>query len=94
MPAKSSAPTAKSKVKPIPDGYHAVTPYLVVPNVAKVLDFVQKAFGAKVTTPPMSGPDGKVMHAEVQIADSRVMMGESSDKHPPMPAMINLYVTD
>jgi uncharacterized glyoxalase superfamily protein PhnB len=80
--------------KPIPDGYHTVTPYLVVPRVDGLLDFVKRAFDAKVTMPPMKGPDGKVMHAEVQIGDSRVMMGEASDKHPAMPTMINLYVKD
>src|SRR5688500_323010 len=95
MATKSKVkPAAKSKVKPIPDGYHTVTPYLIVHGVDKVLEFVKKAFGAKVTTEPMRGPGGKIMHVEVQIGTSRVMMGEASDKHPPMPAMINLYVED
>jgi uncharacterized glyoxalase superfamily protein PhnB len=81
-------------VKPVPDGYHTVTPYLMVSGVAKLLEFVKRAFGARVTTEPMTTPDGKVAHVEVQIGDSRVMMGESSEKHPPMPAMLNLYVPD
>jgi PhnB protein len=102
-PAKKSVPAPKKKaarkpaakaVKPIPDGYHTVTPYLIVPGVDRVLDFVQKAFGATITTPPMRGPDGKIGHAEVRIGTSRVMMGEASDRHPAMPAMLNLYVKD
>jgi PhnB protein len=81
-------------VKPVPDGYHTVTPYLIVPGVGRLLDFVKNAFDAKPMMEPMTAPDGKIVHAEVQIGDSRVMMGESSEKHPPMPAMINLYVPD
>ena len=77
---------------PIPDGYHTITPYLVVSDCAKELDFVKKAFGAKPLMEPMTGPGGKIMHTEVKIGDSPLMMGESSDKHPAMPSMINLYV--
>ncbi|MFO0964329.1 MAG: VOC family protein [Gemmataceae bacterium] len=78
----------------IPPGYHTVTPYLVIHNVAAVLDFVKKAFDAKETHPAMKRPDGAVMHAEVQIGDSRIMMGEASAQHPPIPAMLYLYVPD
>ena len=79
-------------VKPVPDGYHTVVPYLVSTGVEKLLEFLKAAFGAKITQEPMRRPDGKIMHAEVQIGDSRVMMGESSDKMPAMPASIYLYV--
>src|SRR5262245_53776235 len=90
----SAKPPPKPAVKPVPDGYHTVTPYLVGPNCSKLLDFVEKAFGAKKTMEPMTAPGGKIMHAEVQIGTSRVMMGESNEKHPAMPTMINLYVED
>ena len=80
-------------VQPIPEGYHTVTPYLVIPGIAQVLDFLKRAFGAVETTPPMKQADGTVMHAEVQIGDSRVMMGEPMGQ-PPVPAMLHLYVTD
>jgi hypothetical protein len=65
-------------VHPIPEGYHSITPYLVVPGVAKLVDFLKQAFGAELTHPPMTKPDGTVMHAEVQIGDSRIMMGDAS----------------
>jgi PhnB protein len=78
----------------IPDGYHTVTPYLVVDNVAQVLEFAKKAFDAKESHPPMRRPDGGIAHAEVQIGDSRVMMGERNAQFPAMPGMLYLYVPD
>ena len=59
--------------KPIPDGYHAVTPYLTVKNAGEALEFYQRAFGAEAIA-KMHGPDGKsVMHAEIEIGDSFMM---------------------
>ena len=79
--------------KPIPDGYHVVTPYLIVRGVPGLIDFMTKAFQAEVLE-RMEAPDGTVMHAEVKIGDSMIMMGEASDKYPPMPAGLYLYVKD
>lgn len=70
--------TAK-KAKPIPDGYHSVTPHLVVRGAAKALAFYQKAFGAEERY-RMPGPEGKILHAEMKIGDSVVML---SDEFPP-----------
>jgi PhnB protein len=69
-------------VKAIPEGYHTVTPYLIVNGAARALDFYRKAFGAKEQV-RMPGPDGKVMHAEIQIGDSKVML---ADEFPQMGA--------
>jgi PhnB protein len=80
-------------VKPIPEGYHSVTPYLVVPRAGRLIEFLKEAFKAEEVE-RMSQPDGTVMHAEVRIGDSIIMMGESSDKFPAMPAAIYLYVPD
>lgn len=80
-------------VKPIPEGYHSVTPYLVVPGAGRLIEFLKEAFKAEEVE-RMSQPDGTVMHAEVRIGDSIIMMGESSDKFPAMPAAIYLYVPD
>jgi PhnB protein len=68
------------KVKAIPDGYHVVTPYLTVRNAAQAIDFYKKAFGAEQTV-RMDSPDGKVMHAEIRIGDSVIMLG---DENPQM----------
>jgi len=70
-------------VKPIPDGYHSVTPYLIVRGAAKAIDFYKTAFGA-VELFRMPGPDGKVAHAEIKIGDSPVML---ADEHPQMGAV-------
>jgi PhnB protein len=63
------------KVNPIPQGYHTVTPNLVVQDGAKALEFYQKAFGAEETV-RMPGPGGGIMHAEFRIGDSVIMLGE------------------
>lgn len=62
-------------VKPIPEGYHTLTPYLTVRNAEKAIEFYKQAFGA-VERGTMKGPDGKVMHSELQIGDSIVMLGD------------------
>lgn len=80
-------------VKPIPDGYHTVTPYLLVEGVAKLATFLKEAFGAKQTL-RLDRPDGSIMHVEVRIGDSTVMMGEPVAEFGPMPASIYLYVED
>jgi PhnB protein len=80
-------------VNPIPEGYRTVTPYLVVEGAATVLDFVKQAFGAEEKF-RMETPDGKIGHAEAQIGDSMVMMGDAGEENPAMPAMIHLYVED
>ncbi|KAA3605484.1 MAG: VOC family protein [Planctomycetota bacterium] len=79
-------------VRAIPEGYHTITPYLKVRNVGGLLEFVQQAFDAKVVE--VLNPNGDVRHAEVQIGDSRLMMGECQPGHDPVPAMMYLYVED
>ncbi len=69
--------------KPIPDGYHAVTPYLIVSDAAKVIEFYKRGLGAQELM-RMPGPGGKIMHAEVKIGDSVVMMGEEPADKPVM----------
>jgi len=62
-------------VKPIPDGYHTVTPYLIVRDAAKAIDFYKRAFGASELF-RMADPRGKVGHAEIKIGDSVIMMAD------------------
>ena len=88
-------------VKKIPAGYHTVTPYLIVSGAAEAIDFYKRAFNAEERV-RMPGPDGRIMHAEIQIGDSHVMLG---DEFPQMgvksprsiggtPVGICLYVED
>jgi PhnB protein len=61
--------------KPIPEGYHTLTPYMTVRNAARAIEFYKQAFGA-VEKGVMKGPDGKVMHAELRIGDSLFMLAD------------------
>jgi uncharacterized glyoxalase superfamily protein PhnB len=80
-----------TKVKPVPEGYHTVIPYIVVPDVAKLIDFAKQAFGATEVNVSRL-PDGSVMHAEIKIGDSIIMMGQSGTMT--FLAMLHLYMED
>ena len=90
-----------STVKPIPEGYHTVTPYLIIKDAAKAIDFYKKAFGATELF-RFPQPDGRIGHAELKIGDSPIML---ADEFPEMgyrspqslggsPVSILLYVDD
>jgi PhnB protein len=80
-------------VKPIPDQYHTVTPYLLGPGTLALIEFLKKAFGA-VETERVMGNGDAVMHAEVKIGDSMVMMSDGGGDWKSMPTALYLYVTD
>jgi len=80
-------------VKPIPDGYHTVTPYITVDNPGAVIDFLTKAFDAKQTY-AMRDDQGNVRHAEVKVGTSMVMLGGSHDQYKARPGNFYLYVED
>jgi PhnB protein len=67
-------------VKPIPDGYHTLTPYLTVRDAVRAIEFYKQAFGAQERG-VMKGPDGKVMHAELMIGDSIIMLGDEMPEY-------------
>lgn len=71
-----------TKVKPIPDGYHSVTPYLYIDGAARAIDFYKQAFGA-VEVMRLESSGGKIGHAEIKIGDSHVML---ADEFPDMGA--------
>ena len=89
------------KTKPIPDGYHTITPYLIVKGAAAAIDFYTRALGAAERT-RLGGPGGKIMHAEILVGDSPIML---ADEFPQMnalspqsiggsPVFLLLYVED
>ncbi len=80
-------------VKPIPDGFHSVSAYLLVSGVPRLIDFLKNGFNAEVTE-YMDMPDGTVMHAQVKIGDSFVMMGDPRGTCEPTLASLYLYVPD
>jgi PhnB protein len=76
-----------------PDGFTAVTPYLVVPDVKGQMDFLTRAFGATEAF-KMEMPDGSISHADMVVFGAHVMIGQAGAHHPPVPAMLYLYVED
>jgi uncharacterized glyoxalase superfamily protein PhnB len=74
-----------------PEGFHTVTPYLVVNGAAKVIEFLKQAFDAKDVGEPFKAPDGKIMHATIRMGDSMVEIGDSAE---PMPMNLHVYVDD
>src|SRR5487761_66083 len=93
--------TKTRKVKPIPAGYHSVTPYLIVKDAAAALAFYKKAFRAKEKL-RLPAPGGRIGHAEIQIATSRVMLADENpamgahapNSVTPPPVGIMLYIKD
>lgn len=77
-------------VKPIPDGYHSITPYLIVKGAANAIEFYKKAFGATELM-RVPGPGGALMHAEIKIGDSIVML---ADEFPDMGALSPTTIGD
>jgi uncharacterized glyoxalase superfamily protein PhnB len=83
------------KVQPIPEGYHTVTPWIVVKEAAKFIDFMKEAFGAEeIAGSRVYNKDGTIGHMEARIGDSMVMMFDAKDTWPPTPAFFRLYVED
>lgn len=80
-------------VKPMRVGFHTVTPYLLAEGVARLITFVVEALNAEVLSRE-TRPDGAIMHAEVRVGDSMLMLGEAGHEFGPMPASIYLYVPD
>jgi uncharacterized glyoxalase superfamily protein PhnB len=81
-----------TQVKPVPDGYHTVTPYLVVDGAEKIVRFIKEAFSATALFEPMMRPDGKIMHAEFKIGNSVVMISDSSERAQPTSTTLYMYV--
>jgi PhnB protein len=78
-------------VKPIPEGYHTVTPYLIVQGAETLIKFLTQAFAATEIRRTLH-PDGSIMNAELKIGDSFIMLSEARPEFGAMPTMIHLYV--
>jgi uncharacterized glyoxalase superfamily protein PhnB len=87
------AEMATTAVSFIREGFHTLTPYLVVKGAAEVLEFARQAFGAQELL-RVKRPDGSIMHAEFRVGDSMIEIGEANEQFPPLPATIHLKVDD
>jgi uncharacterized glyoxalase superfamily protein PhnB len=81
-----------AKVEAVPTEFHSVTPFLNIKGASDAIEFYKKAFGAQERT-RMPGPNGGVMHAEIKIGDSIVMLSDAMQQ-PPTQAALHLYVDD
>jgi PhnB protein len=79
--------------QPVPPGFHTVTPFLTLADAPRFIDFAARAFGAREVARVMR-PGGGVRHAQIEIGDSRVMMGEANGEWKAMQSFLHLYVPD
>jgi PhnB protein len=83
----------KKAVKKIPEGYTAITPWIISPDSARLITFLTNAFGAEeIPGSRMLSPEGKIVHVEVQLDDSIIMLFDAAKSWPPTPAFIRLFV--
>jgi uncharacterized glyoxalase superfamily protein PhnB len=80
-------------VKPVPDTYHTLTPYLVVTEASKLVDFMKRAFGAREVH-LMKMPNGDIAHGDLLIGDSHVMLGQANGPWPAQATSLYLYLPD
>ena len=80
-------------VLPVPEGFHTVTPNLIVHGVEQAIEFYKQAFGAAENF-RLTMPDGKITHCELMIGDSRLNIGEAMEGYPAHPLLAQLFVED
>lgn len=80
-------------VKAIPEGFHTITPYLMITGAARLIEFMTQAFGAEELV-RVKKPDGTILHANVRIGDSMIELADAPAQYPPKPGAIHLYVND
>jgi uncharacterized glyoxalase superfamily protein PhnB len=83
----------KTQAKPVPDGYEAVIPYLLVSDAARLIEFIQKALGGEVIL-NMTNPDGSIGHTEIRVEGCVIMLSQARAEWKAMPCMLYVYVAD
>ncbi len=78
--------------RPIPEGYHTLTPYIIASDAARLIEFAQQAFGGEVRHQTVE--DGRIRHAEVRIGTSMIMLSQATSEYPPTPIHLYMYVED
>jgi len=91
---KAMTIVTESAAVPLREGFHSLTPYIIVPGAARFIGFLQEVFGAEEKLRvPAREPD-RIMHAEVRIGDSMIELSDGNPEHPPRPASIHVYVPE
>jgi PhnB protein len=88
------ATMASAAVKPVREGFHTVTQYLIVPDSGRMIDFLKDVFGAVEVFRVQRPGTSAVMHAEARIGDSMIELADSSEQFPPAPAALHVFVDD
>jgi len=91
---KAMAATKAAPALQLREGFHSVTPYIIVRGAAQFIEFVKQALGAEETLRVPTPDGGRIMHAEVKIGDSMIELSDGNEQYPPRPAAIHLYVPD
>src|SRR5262245_48010599 len=80
-------------VKAIPDGYHNLTPMIIADNATGLIQFIKDVFGAteRMIVP---GPEGRVMHCELEVGDSVIMLADGMTEFPVIPSNVHVYTDD
>lgn len=76
-----------------PAGYNSVSPYLLMQDADKLIDFVERVFGGRIMR-RFDRQDGRILHAEIKLADTIIMFAEANADYPAMPILLHVYVTD
>lgn len=84
---------AQAEARPIPEGYHTVTPIIVASSAAALIDYLKAAFDAEETV-RLTHPDGKIDHAEIRIGDTFIIVFEANENLPATPGFFRLYADD
>jgi PhnB protein len=80
-------------ISPIPEGFHTITPNIIIDGVEKAIEFYKQAFGAEEKW-RLTMPDGTITHCELAIGDSRLNIGEAAEGWPAHPLLAQVYVAD
>jgi PhnB protein len=94
MKEEAMASTKATPAIQLREGFHSVTPYMIVPGAAQFIEFLKQVFGAeeKLRVPTQDG--SRIMHAEVKVGDSMIELSDGNEQYPPRPASIHLYLPD
>lgn len=85
-------PKSKS-VKAVPEGFHTITPFLIVEKASELIEFIEQSFDGE-TTSMMKTDDGKIMHATVRVGDSQLMITDATEQYKAGSCKLYLYVDD